>query len=68
MANMTLTAFADAVKVQYETRLLTRALPRLVHGKFGSKATISKHGSKELRKYGSMSVISSSLQEGVTPA
>lgn len=68
MATMTTTAFTDAIKTQYETRLLTRALPRLVHGKFGSKATLSKKGSYELRKYnGYNSVISTPLQEGVTP-
>ena len=35
MANLNTGNFADAIKVYYEKRLLTRALPRLVHARFG---------------------------------
>jgi N4-gp56 family major capsid protein len=58
---------ADAIKTQYERRLLTRALPRLVHGRWGMKARINKYGSYELRKYGSLSAVTSELTEGTTP-
>jgi len=49
MANINQTTMADAIKTQYEKRLLTRALPRLVHGRFGSEARLNKMGSYELR-------------------
>lgn len=49
MSNLTQTSMSDAIKTQYEKRLLTRALPRLVHGRFGSEARLNKMGSYELR-------------------
>lgn len=67
MAEINTSALADQVHVQYEKRLLTRALPRLVHGRFGMKATLSKNGTYQLRKYGSLSAVTTSLTEGVTP-
>jgi len=67
MPNLNLTNFADAIKVQYERRLLTRALPRLVHGRWLTMARLNKVGSYELRKYGSLSAISDTLTSGVTP-
>lgn len=67
-AILTQTVMSDAVKTQYERRLLTRALPRLVHGRHGINARLNKSGSYELRKYGSLSAISSALTEGTTPA
>ena len=57
----------DAIKTMYERRLLTRALPRLVHGRWGITARLNKFGSYELRKYGSLSAVSSALTEGTTP-
>lgn len=68
MANLTQTALSDAIKTQYERRLLTRAVPRLVHGRFGMNARLNKYGSYELRKYGSLSAVTSALTEGTTPA
>jgi len=68
MANITQTAMADDIKTKYESRLLTRAVPRLVHGRWGKLASINKFGSYELRKFGSLSAISSALTEGTTPA
>jgi len=67
MSNITQTVMSDAIKTQYEKRLLTRALPRLVHGRFGSEARLNKVGSYELRKYGTLPVISNPLVEGTTP-
>lgn len=49
MANLTQTALSDAIKTQYERRLLTRAVPRLIHGRFGMNARLNKYGSYELR-------------------
>jgi len=68
MANLTQTTLSDAIKTQYEKRLLTRAVPRLVHGRWGIKARLNKYGSYELRKYGSLSAVTTALTEGATPA
>jgi N4-gp56 family major capsid protein len=68
MANNTQTTLANAVKTQYEKRLLTRALPRLIHGRWGLKARLNKMGAYELRKYGALSAVTSALSEGATPA
>lgn len=68
MSNINQTTMADGIKTMYEKRLLTRALPRLVHGRWGKLATLNGFGSYELRKYGSLSAISSALSEGTTPA
>lgn len=68
MANINQTSMSDAIKTQYEKRLLTRALPRLVHGRYGMDARLNKMGSYELRKYGSLGIVSSALTEGTTPA
>src|SRR5512138_129955 len=67
MANLTQTSMADAIKTMYERRLLTRALPRLVHGRWSMPARLNKNGSYELRKYGSLSAVTSALTEGSTP-
>lgn len=68
MTTITQTAFSAAIKTQFEKRLLTRALPRLVHGKFGLKAKLSKYGSLEWRKYGSLSAVTTAVTEATTPA
>lgn len=68
MANNTATSLASAIKTQYERRLLTRALPRLIHGRWGLKARLNKMGSYELRKYGALSATTSALVDGGTPA
>ena len=65
--NMTQTSMSDAVKTMYERRLLVRAVPRLIHGRFGKKATINKYGSLEWRRYESVSAVTSALTEGETP-
>lgn len=68
MANLTQTSLSDAIKTQYERRLLVRAVPRLIHGRFAEKATINNFGSYELRRYESLSAVTSTLSEGSTPA
>jgi N4-gp56 family major capsid protein len=68
MANVTQTSMADAIKTQYETRLLTRAKTRLIHARWATKANLNKHGSYEVRKYGSLASVTSPLVEGTTPS
>lgn len=68
MASINPTTLALAIKTAYEKRLLTRAIPRYVHGRWAMKARITKYGSYELRKYGSLPVVTTALTSGVTPA
>ena len=58
----------DAIKTMYEKRLLTRALPRYVHGRWAVRARLTKAGTYELRKYGGLSANTTQLTEGTTPA
>jgi N4-gp56 family major capsid protein len=67
MANVNKTGLADSIKVMYERRLLSRAVARFVHGKWGEIARLSKYGSYELRKFSSMSAVTTALTEGTTP-
>ncbi len=68
MANLNQTTLSDAVKTMYEKRLLTRAIPRLVHGRWAMKARLNKYGSYELRRYSSLSAVTTALTEGTTPS
>ncbi len=61
------TTMADSVKTEYNSNLLMRALPRLVHGRWAQKAVLSKHGSYEWRRYGSLAVATTPLTEATTP-
>jgi len=36
---------SNAIKTAYEKRLLTRAIPRYVHGRWAMRARISQYGS-----------------------
>jgi len=58
---------SDAVKTLYERRLLTRALPRIVHGRFGVNARWKGFGSYEVRRWESLGLVSNALTEGTTP-
>jgi hypothetical protein len=49
MTTLVQQALPDAIKTMYERRLLTRAVPRLVHGRWGISARLNKFGSYELR-------------------
>lgn len=40
----------------------------MIHAKFAEEARVSKNGSLELRKFGSMQNVTTSLSEGITPA
>ena len=68
MANVDTSTLSDAVKRQYERRLLMRAIPRLVHGRWAMKAQLRGYGSLEWRKYSALSAITTALTEGATPA
>ena len=67
MANIQTLNFPDALKNLYERQLLARGLPSLQHGRWGRQATWKGYKTYELRKYGSLPLVSSSLTEGVTP-
>ena len=67
MAHANASALSDAVKTLYERRLLSRALPRLVHGKHVTSARLNQFGSYELRKYSGLSAVTTALTEGNTP-
>ncbi len=68
MSNLNQTTLSDAVKTQYERRLLIRAFPRLLHSRWARKATINKFGSYELRRYEGLSAVTTALDESNTPA
>lgn len=67
-ANINTTQYANAIKTEFERRLLTRAQPRLVHGRWAMEATLNNMGSYELRKYAALSAATTPLSEGVTPS
>lgn len=55
------------IKQQYEARLLSRAIPRMIYAKWATPARLTKANTLELRKFGSMALVSNALTEGVTP-
>ena len=65
--NINKTTMADQIFTMYEKRLLPRALPRLVHGKWGREAVWDKYGDYSLRRFSSFSAVTSALGEGATP-
>ena len=68
MAQASVANYAGAVKTNFSRRLLSRARPRLVHGRWATPATLTGYGTLELRRYESLSAITVPLaQEGVTP-
>ncbi len=58
---------SDAIKTLYEKRLLTRALPRLIHGRWGMQARFKGFGSYEVRRWESFPLVTNSLVEGNSP-
>jgi N4-gp56 family major capsid protein len=58
------------MKVYYDRRLLARALPMLLHSKFGQRRAIPKRGGKtvEYRKFATLGVSKVALTEGQPPA
>lgn len=61
---------APEMKVYYDRRLLARALPMLLHAKFGQKRGIPRRGGKtiEFRKFATLGVAKTPLTEGTPPA
>ena len=68
MANINTVSMDATVKSAYDRRLMLRALPRLLHGRFGRTATFKGYKDWEIRRFESLSAITSSLSEGVTPS
>jgi N4-gp56 family major capsid protein len=64
---ITVGSLSAELKTTYEKRLLTRAVSRMVHGKWATQATLSKSNQWEARKFGTMPLVSAPLTEGVTP-
>lgn len=67
MSNLVASAFGGAIKTQYERRLLSRALPRLCHGRFCESARITRFGSYELRRWEALTAQTTALTEATTP-
>lgn len=70
MANPELktTVLSTAMKTLYERRLLSRAIPRLVHGRHAEEPMIARgYNAYEFRRYPSLPLVSTTLSEGVTP-
>ena len=59
---------SGAVKTLFEHRLLMRALPRLVHGRWAQPARFKGYGSYEVRRWASLPLVSVALTEGNDPA
>ena len=67
MTNIVESSFAGAIKTKFEPRLLMSALAKLVHGRWGVKATLNQYGVNEWRRYSALSAITSALTEATTP-
>lgn len=68
MTNLTESNMSNAVKTFFERRLLMRAVPRLVHGRWGERATLNGYNALEWRRWGTLSAVTSALTEGTTPS
>jgi N4-gp56 family major capsid protein len=68
MANENTTSMSAAVKSAYDRRLMLRALPRLLHGRWGRTATFKGYKDWEIRRWESLSAVTTALTEGVTPS
>lgn len=67
MAGENTSSMSATVKSAYDRRLQMRALPRLIHGRFGRTATFKGYKDWEIRRWESLNAITSALTEGVTP-
>lgn len=68
MANANTSNLADIIKTMYEKRLLTRAVGRMVYGKWPLRARLNGFGTLEWRRYGALSPVTNTLTEGTNPA
>jgi len=64
------TALDDDTQAFYNKTLLIRALPNLVHDKFGQQRPIPMSSTRKqtFRRYNALAVNTTALTEGVTPA
>ena len=58
---------SNAVKTMYSKELELRALPRLVHGRWGKVAQWTGYGTYETRRWEAFSAITTTLSEGNDP-
>ena len=70
MATETTTTLSSETRTFYEMRLLSRALKRLIHGRWGVKAQINKNAGNVLqwRKFGALTATTTALTESTDPA
>ncbi len=68
MANLSTSTFSGIVLTQYEKRLLARALPKLLYGRWVDRPILKQNGTWSARKYGAVSANTTQLVEGSTPA
>lgn len=71
MANTTRTQISREVNNYYDRSLLTRAVPLLVHTKYGQGRDIPRKAGTntiKFRRYGTLTAATTALTEGVTPA
>jgi len=67
MAAITTTTMSNSVKSWYERRLLMRALPNLKHARWAEQAIWDGYKDYEVRKFGSLPLVTTTLTEGTTP-
>jgi N4-gp56 family major capsid protein len=65
--NAAQTNMQQGIKTEYSRRLLVRAIPRFVHGRWATPSRLNQYGSIEWRRYESYSAITTALTEAVTP-
>lgn len=68
MANLNTSTFSGIILTQYEKRLLARALPKLLYGRWADRPTLKRNGVWSARKYNAVSANTTALVEGSTPA
>src|SRR3989337_4237123 len=68
MASFNTTDLSNAIVTLNEKRLLTRAQPRLIHGRWAEIAEYKGWNIYSMRRYAQLSAATTALGEGVTPA
>lgn len=68
MANETTLTMGDQIYNMYEHRLLTRALPRLLHGRWGRVAQWKGFNTYYVRRWEKLNAVTAALTEGKTPS
>ena len=68
MASFNTTDLSNAIITLNEKRLLTRAQPRLIHGRWAEIAEYKGYNIYSMRRYAQLSAATTALGEGTTPA